>query len=216
MKRAIDISGVESLIRLVTVQSISRSFVESKRKPYFSNSLGIGRLLRNLSKRMRYIFAIICALSTTGVLGLKRKLPADQESIPEDVDPGFAGLSIGAASKFLPKGQLYQPTTAGCYPGESSWQAANTMETLANLAFYLPENRTLTDLVNQSFVDAITMSRGIPQDFQHFDDFGWWGLALLRWARYLSFYPLIRASTSMPKAADYVSMAQTVFEIYLK
>ena len=42
----------------------------------------------------------------------------------------------------------------------------------------------LSDIaIDRAFDETLAANGGIPHDFAHFDDFGWWALALLRFAR---------------------------------
>ena len=51
--------------------------------------------------------------------------------------------------------------------------------------------------------DVIDATGGIPQDFQHYDDFGWWALALVNTAQVLG----------GPRVREYIATAETVFQM---
>jgi hypothetical protein len=65
------------------------------------------------------------------------------------------------------------------------------------------DNSTLRDVVLAVLNRIIDVTGGIPQDFQHYDDFGWWALALVNSAQNLG----------GPRVREYIAAAETVFQM---
>jgi hypothetical protein len=65
------------------------------------------------------------------------------------------------------------------------------------------DNSTLRDVVLAVLNRIIDVTGGIPQDFQHYDDFGWWALALVNSAQNLG----------GPRVREYIVTAETVFQM---
>jgi hypothetical protein len=65
------------------------------------------------------------------------------------------------------------------------------------------DNSTLRDVVLAVLNRIIDVTGGIPQDFQHYDDFGWWALALVNTAQNLG----------GTRVREYIVTAETVFQM---
>ena len=133
-------------------------------------------------------------------------------------DPQPRDLLLAAAAPLLPGGRYYAATSTGSHAGEASWQSANTLETLASVALVQPDAYAA---VRTAFAEAWAATSGVPHDFEHYDDYGWWALALLRFARVPPTMPAAPASASADAlggtdALNYVGMARTVFEMYVR
>ena len=101
-----------------------------------------------------------------------------------EITPGDVMM---AAAPLLPGGQYWrmQPPSSGAdgglWAGQLTWQSANTLETLANLALaHSPRNATLVAQVSRVLAEAYALTGGLPADSEKYDDMGWWSLA---WAR---------------------------------
>ena len=135
--------------------------------------------------------------------------------------PQPSDLLLAAAAPLLPGGALYAPSATGSHVGEASWQSASTLETLASVAHARP---SAYGAVRTAFAEAWDATGGVPHDFEHFDDYGWWALALLRFARVPPPPPSTPPSSSLKNESplsgtellNYVGMARTVFEMYAR
>jgi hypothetical protein len=124
--------------------------------------------------------------------------------------------ALAAARHLLPGGQYYAVSADGSWSskgaGELTWQAGNTMETLANLAHGLNSSapgadaNSLLKEVRRVFSEAFDATSGVPRYYDHFDDFGWWALGLLRGAMLLG--------GNASQTDDYVAMATNIWELY--
>eukprot|EP00937_MAST-01D_sp_MAST-1D-sp2_P008141 g8141.t1 len=123
-----------------------------------------------------------------------------------DLDPEPAALLLDVAAPLLPGGRYYTPGLTS----EASWQAANTLETLSSLALAEP---TAYGAVRRAFDETLAANGGIPHDFAHFDDFGWWALALLRWARVMTGASANATDTTV---LNHLGVARTVFDMYVQ
>lgn len=143
------------------------------------------------------------------------RAPAAQAGEPAVASSAMAAQALAAAQALLPGGVLFgappgrgraaAASTGLPWPSEASWQAANTLETLTNVASR-GGNATLVNVTLNLLDEVVRGTGGFPRDFEHFDDFGWWALALLR------------AATVLPctaeQARDWVAVAETVFAMY--
>ena len=125
--------------------------------------------------------------------------------------PRGANISVGdvltAAAPLLPGGtfwRMHAPTSGsdgGLWVGQLTWQSANTIETLANLALaHRPRNGTLVAQVRSVIAQAYTLTGGLPTDDEKYDDMGWWALA---WARCFA----------LTGNRTYLDRAETLFDV---
>jgi len=137
-------------------------------------------------------------------------------------------LLHSAAAQLLPGGQFYAPSSLGNFEGEAPWQAANTLETLASLAGAVGPavQPALYGAVRQAFDDALAATHDgfFPSGLRDYDDFGWWALAVLRFARVPPPAPAASEGSGISgnvliggtTALNYVGIARTVFDMFVQ